>query len=57
MNPKSPTEFQNGIIDIFRQNKTLDLNIVDCEKKGNVLCEMVRKKAYNYIIKFFNLEQ
>jgi len=40
MNPHSPTEFQNGIIDIFTIHKTYELNILDCGKKGDVLCEM-----------------
>ena len=40
MNPRSPTEFQNGIIDIFKTHRIYDLNIVDCAKKGDVLCEM-----------------
>ena len=40
MNPHSPTEFQNGIIDIFTIHKTYELNILDCGKKGDVSCEM-----------------
>ena len=40
MNPRSPVEFQNGIIDIFTIHRIYDLNIVDCAKKGDVLCEM-----------------
>ena len=41
MNPRSPAQFQNGIIDIFKIHKIFDLNIVDCAKKGNVTQEMV----------------
>ena len=40
MNPRSPTEFPNGIIDIFKIHKTYELNILDCGKKGDVLSEM-----------------
>lgn len=42
MNPRSSSEFQNGIIDLFKENKVFELNIVDCQKKGNVIAELVR---------------
>ena len=41
MNPKSPTQFQHGLIDVFKTNKVFELNIVDCVKKGDVVVEMV----------------
>ena len=44
MNPKSPTQFQNGLIDVFKTNKVFELNIVDCVKKGDVVVEMVTHK-------------
>ena len=40
MNLRSPTDFQNGIIDIFKIHKIYDLNIVDCARKGDVSCEL-----------------
>lgn len=41
MNPRSPTQFQNGVIDIFKHNKLFDLNIVNVVKKGDVTVTMV----------------
>jgi UDP-N-acetylglucosamine 2-epimerase len=41
MNPRSSNDFQNGIIELFKIHKTYDLNIMDCQKKGDVTCEIV----------------
>lgn len=41
MNPKTPSDFPTGVIDIFKLNKIFDLNIVDCLKKGQVECTIV----------------
>ena len=46
MSTKSPTQFQNGLIDVFKANKVYELNIVDCVRKGDVVCEMVKKIKY-----------
>ena len=43
----SPNDFQNGVIELFKVRKTYELNIMDCQKKGAVTCELVHK---NYII-------
>ena len=50
MNPRPSTDFQNGIIELFKVHKTYDLNIMDCQKKGDVTCELVRK---NFILFFY----
>ena len=41
MNPRPSTDFQNGIIELFKDRKTYDLNIMDCQKMGDVTCELV----------------
>lgn len=41
MNSRSSMEFQNGIIDVFKVHKIYDLNIIDCQRKGDVTCEIV----------------
>ena len=43
MSAKSSNDFQNGIIELFKVHKTYDLNIMDCQKKGDVTCELVHK--------------
>lgn len=43
MNSRSSVEYANGIIDLFKVHKIYDLNIVDCQRKGDVSCNMVRK--------------
>ncbi len=50
MNPKSPTQYHNGIIDIFKLNKVIDLNIVNIKKKGEVNAIMVT--IYNIGLKY-----
>ena len=48
MNPRPSSDFQNGIIELFKVHKTYDLNIVDCQRKGDVKCEIVtNKKIFN----------
>lgn len=54
MNPRPSSDFQNGIIELFKVHKTYDLNIIDCQKKGNVTCEIVTNKLY-FNIKYFFL--
>lgn len=54
MNPRPSSDFQNGIIELFKVHKTYDLNIIDCQKKGNVTCEIVKNKLY-FNIKYFFL--
>lgn len=51
MNPRSSVEFSNGIIEIFKVHKTYDLNILDCQRKGDVSCDMVS------IIKIKNIQK
>lgn len=46
MNPRPSTDFQNGIIELFKVHKTYDLNIIDCQKKGDVTCEIVYLNIY-----------
>jgi hypothetical protein len=41
MNAKSPTLYQNGVIDVFKLFKVHDLNAQQVRKKGEVSCEMV----------------
>ena len=41
MNSHSSTEFQNGIIDVFKVHKIYELNNTDCQRKGDVACEIV----------------
>ena len=51
MIPRASSEFQNGIIELFKVHKTYDLNIMDCRIKGTVTCENVNK----IYLKFFNI--
>ncbi len=51
---KSPYVFPNGIIDIFKQLKVTDLNILNVNYKGEVSCIMVR--IHNLSILHFNLK-
>ena len=44
MNPRPSSDFQNGIIELFKVHKTYDLNILDCQRKGDVKCEIVTNK-------------
>jgi hypothetical protein len=46
MNPRPSSDFQNGIIELFKVHKPYDLNIIDCQKKGDVTCEIVKKYIY-----------
>jgi hypothetical protein len=41
MNSKSPTQYHNGIIDIFKLNKVTDMNVINVKKKGEITVEMV----------------
>jgi hypothetical protein len=41
MNSKSPTQYHNGLIDIFKLHKVIDLNVVNIKKKGEIAAEMV----------------
>jgi hypothetical protein len=41
MNSKSPTQYHNGLIDIFKLHKVIELNVVNVKKKGEVNAEMV----------------
>jgi len=41
MSVSSPNDFQNGVIELFKVRKTYELNIMDCQKKGDVTCELV----------------
>ena len=41
MNPRPSSDFQNGIIELFKVHRTYDLNIMDCQRKGDVTCEVV----------------
>ena len=47
MNSRSPMDFQNGIIDIFKVHKIYELNIIDCLRKGDVTCEIVKNLLFN----------
>jgi hypothetical protein len=38
---KAPSSFPNGIIDVFKQFKVFDLNIVQVKKQGETYSEMV----------------
>jgi len=55
MTTYSPSDFQNGVIELFKVRKTYELNIMDCQKKGDVTCELVTK-LYNQIF-YLNLGQ
>ena len=41
MKLKSPFEYQNKIIEIFKENKLYELGVKDCFKKGDVTCILV----------------
>lgn len=41
MNAKSPTLYQNGVIDLFKLFKVYELNTTYIKKKGEVSQEMV----------------
>ena len=55
MTTYSPSDFQNGVIELFKVRKTYELNIMDCQKKGDVTCELVTK-LYNQIF-YLNIGQ
>ena len=55
MTTYSPSDFQNGVIELFKVRKTYELNIMDCKKKGDVTCELVTK-LYNQIF-YLNIGQ
>jgi hypothetical protein len=55
MTTYSPNDFQNGVIELFKVRKTYELNIMDCQKKGDVTCELVTK-LYNQLF-YLNLGQ
>ena len=55
MTTYSPSDFQNGVIELFKVRKTYELNIMDCQKKGDVTCELVTK-LYNQLF-YLNLGQ
>jgi len=44
MNARCCSDFQNGIIELFKVHKIYDLNIIDCQRKGDVTCEIVPYK-------------
>jgi len=44
MSAKTPNNYPNGIIDIFKTFKVLDLNLMQVKKKGEVSIEMVINK-------------
>ena len=48
MNPRPSSDFQNGIIELFKVHRTYDLNIIDCQRKGDVTCETVKTIFINY---------
>lgn len=41
MKPKSPNDYPNKIIEIFKENKNYELGVKDCAKKGDVCCILV----------------
>ena len=48
MKIESPKESQNGIIEIFKIHRIYELFIKDCEKNGDVKCELViHTKLFN----------
>ena len=55
MTTYSPNDFQNSVIELFKVRKTYELNIMDCQKKGDVTCELVTK-LYNQIF-YLNIGQ
>jgi len=62
MNPRPSSDFQNGIIELFKVHKTYDLNIIDCQRKGDVTCEIVKKYLliiikYIYLYRIKKLEE
>jgi UDP-N-acetylglucosamine 2-epimerase len=56
MSVSSPNDFQNGVIELFKVRKTYELNIMDCQKKGDVTCELVHK-LYIIIHFYINIGQ
>ena len=41
MKPRSPNDYPNKIIEIFKENKIYELGVKDCAKKGDVCCILV----------------
>ena len=52
MKPKSPNDYQNKIIEIFKENKIYELGVKDCFKKGDVCCVLVSNNGF---IKYYEL--
>jgi len=50
MKIESPNESPNGIIEVFKQHKIYELFIKDCQKKGDVKCELVINEKIILII-------
>ena len=45
---KTPTDYPNGVIDIFKLHRVFDLNKNECLKKGEVVSKIVTKiNIYN----------
>ena len=40
---KTPTDFPNGVIDIFKLHKVFNLDKSECLKKGEVISKVVIK--------------
>ena len=49
MKIKSPIDYPNKIIEIFKENKIYELGVKDCVKKGDVSCILVIQIIYNII--------
>ena len=50
MKIESPKESPNGIIEVFKLHKIYELFIKDCQKKGDVKCELVINEKIILII-------
>ena len=47
---KTPTDFPNGVIDIFKLHKVFNLDKSECLKKGEVISKVVIKIIIIYNI-------
>lgn len=47
MKLKSPNDYPNKIVEIFKENKLYELGVKDCVKKGDVNCILVTQTLFN----------
>ena len=53
MKPKSPNDYPNKIVEIFKENKLYELGVKNCSKKGDISCILVIYILYKNIHNIF----